>query len=60
MSIYLKISKDGRNENLFIFFQNGNKTTGSAQKTRVLRVSGNTAIFSALDDIQYLDYEDMY
>ena len=48
MSIYLKISRVGRDENLFIFFQNGDKTAGSAQKIRVGRVSENTAIFSAL------------
>ena len=45
MAIYLKISRIGRDENRFIFFQNGDKTAGSAQKMRVDRVSGNTAFF---------------
>ena len=30
---------------IFLFYFNGNKTAGSAQKFRVGRVSGNTAIF---------------
>ena len=41
MSIYLKISRVGREENLKMAI----KTAGSAQKIRVGRVSGNTAIF---------------
>ena len=47
MSIFLKISRVGRDENLFIFFQSGDKA-GSAQKIRAGRVIGNTGIFSAL------------
>ena len=43
--IYLKISRVSRNENLFIFFQNDNKNAGSSQKSRVIGVSGNTALF---------------
>ena len=35
----------GRHENLFILFLMAIKITGSAQKYRVGRVSGNTAIF---------------
>ena len=35
----------GRHENLFILFLKTMKITGSAQKYRVGRVSGNTAIF---------------
>ena len=42
MFIYLKISRVGRDENLFIFFQKGDK------KIKVGRVSRNTAIFFAL------------
>ena len=44
MSIYLKISRVRRDENLFIFFQNGNKNCRVGTKIRVGRVSGNTAI----------------
>ena len=44
MSIYLKILRVVWDENIFIFFQNGDKTAGSAQKIRVGRVSGNTSI----------------
>ena len=35
----------GRHENVFILFLLAIKTAGSAQKLRVGRVSGNTAIF---------------
>ena len=35
----------GRPENIFILFLMAIKTAGSAQKVRVGRVSGNTAIF---------------
>ena len=35
----------GRHENIFILFLLAIKTAGSAQKLRVGRVSGNTAIF---------------
>ena len=45
MSIYLKISWVGRDENLFIFFQNGDKNCRVGPKNRVGQVSGNTAIF---------------
>ena len=34
-----------RHENIFILFFMAIKTAGSAQKVRVSRVSGNTAIF---------------
>ena len=46
MSIYLNISRVGRDEKKIIFsFKMAIKTAGLAQKIRVGRVSGNTAIF---------------
>ena len=52
MSIYLiiqKISRVGRDETIFIFFQNGNKNCRVGIKNiRVGRASGSTAIFFGL------------
>ena len=41
----LQMLRVGRHENIFILFLMAIKTAGSAQKVRVGRVSGNTAIF---------------
>ena len=45
----------GLHENIFILFLLAIKTAGSAQKLRVGRVSGNTAIFCFRLNASFLD-----
>ena len=53
MSVYLKISRVGRDENLFIFFQNGRKNCRVGTKNQGWSVSGNTDVFSIKTELLF-------